>query len=346
MWWNTLGLARRGDHADEARQVRQQLRRVARSRAAAGRACSCALDRRSSSCARQRRRLRRQHGVDEQAVAARGRARGRRWCAGWRSGPSSSRSAITLRIVAGDSSRPAGARERARADRLAVGDVALDQGLQQGLGALVEHRFESPVARRDFASRRRGSLWCNPAHGDPLPARCARRQVPGRRASATMLEDDRRSSSSRRASRCRSSTTPPLNTGIAGYAALRADELGASLRPRRRRRRRRHHARHRPPARAPRHAAGRHQPGPARLHHRHRRSATSQTALAPMLAGDYEDEKRHDARGRRRARRQARSSQGFALNDVVVSRGATASMVELRVDDRRRLRRQPARRRR
>ena len=65
--------------------------------------------------------------------------------------PSSSRSAITLRIVAGDSSRPDGARQRARADRLAVGDVALDQGLQQDLGALVEHRFCIAVTRPIFA---------------------------------------------------------------------------------------------------------------------------------------------------------------------------------------------------
>ena len=103
--------------------------------------------------------------------------------------PSSSRSAITLRIVAGDSSRPDGARQRARADRLAVGDVAFDQGLQQCLGALVEHGFR--IVGRDaiFAPRRDGSLWCNSAHVDPLPSRCARRQVPGPKASAALLEE-------------------------------------------------------------------------------------------------------------------------------------------------------------
>ena len=62
--------------------------------------------------------------------------------------PSSSRSAITLRIVAGDSSRPDGARQRARADRLAVGDVALDQGFQQHLGTVVEHGVQGLA--RDF----------------------------------------------------------------------------------------------------------------------------------------------------------------------------------------------------
>jgi hypothetical protein len=52
--------------------------------------------------------------------------------------PSSSRSDITLRMVAGDSSSP-GARQRARAHRLAVGDVALDQRFQQQLGTIIEH---------------------------------------------------------------------------------------------------------------------------------------------------------------------------------------------------------------
>ena len=48
--------------------------------------------------------------------------------------PISSRSAITLRIVAGESSRPGMLRQRARADRLALGDIALDQRLQQESG--------------------------------------------------------------------------------------------------------------------------------------------------------------------------------------------------------------------
>jgi NAD+ kinase len=54
-------------------------------------------------------------------------------------------------------------------------------------------------------------------------------------------------------------------------------------------------------------------------------------ALAPIVAGDYEEESRamlesdvwRDGR---------RTFEGLSLNDVVVSRGATASMVELRVD--------------
>ena len=41
-----------------------------------------------------------------------------------------------------------------------------------------------------FCLRRRGSLWCNPANGDPLPARRARRQVPAPTGDrANVLED-------------------------------------------------------------------------------------------------------------------------------------------------------------
>src|SRR6478736_3166269 len=54
-------------------------------------------------------------------------------------------------------------------------------------------------------------------------------------------------------------------------------------------------------------------------------------ALAPILAGDYEMEQRTMLEGA-----VLRDGEiifgGVALNDVVVSRGATASMVELRVD--------------
>lgn len=53
-------------------------------------------------------------------------------------------------------------------------------------------------------------------------------------------------------------------------------------------------------------------------------------ALAPILAGDYEMEKRAVLEGA--VWRDGESIfEGLALNDVVVSRGATASMVELRV---------------
>ena len=54
-------------------------------------------------------------------------------------------------------------------------------------------------------------------------------------------------------------------------------------------------------------------------------------ALAPMIAGDYEEEHRSMLEGGV-WRDGERIYEGLSLNDVVVSRGATASMVELRVD--------------
>lgn len=54
-------------------------------------------------------------------------------------------------------------------------------------------------------------------------------------------------------------------------------------------------------------------------------------ALAPMLAGDYEEEHRTMLEGT--VWRDGTSIfEGFAMNDVVVNRGGTASMVELKVD--------------
>ena len=52
--------------------------------------------------------------------------------------------------------------------------------------------------------------------------------------------------------------------------------------------------------------------------------------LAPMIAGDYEEERRSMLEGAV-WRDGASIFAGLAMNDVVVSRGATASMVELRV---------------
>ncbi|HEY4065584.1 MAG TPA: NAD kinase [Burkholderiaceae bacterium] len=54
-------------------------------------------------------------------------------------------------------------------------------------------------------------------------------------------------------------------------------------------------------------------------------------ALAPMIAGDYEEEHRTMLEGGV-WRDDARIFDGFAMNDVVVSRGAAASMVELKID--------------
>ncbi len=54
-------------------------------------------------------------------------------------------------------------------------------------------------------------------------------------------------------------------------------------------------------------------------------------ALAPMIAGDYEEDFRAMIEGEV-WRDGERIFEGLSMNDVVVSRGATASMVELRVD--------------
>ena len=54
-------------------------------------------------------------------------------------------------------------------------------------------------------------------------------------------------------------------------------------------------------------------------------------ALAPMVAGEYEEEQRTMLEGRVQ-RDGAVIFDGHAMNDVVVSRGATASMVELKID--------------
>ena len=56
-----------------------------------------------------------------------------------------------------------------------------------------------------------------------------------------------------------------------------------------------------------------------------------QQALTPMIAGDYEVETRSMLEGEV-WRDGIRIFEGLSLNDVVVSRGATASMVELRVE--------------
>ncbi|MES2958366.1 MAG: NAD kinase [Pseudomonadota bacterium] len=54
-------------------------------------------------------------------------------------------------------------------------------------------------------------------------------------------------------------------------------------------------------------------------------------ALAPMIAGDYEEEHRSMLEGGV-WRDGVRIFEGLSMNDVVVSRGATASMVELKID--------------
>ena len=54
-------------------------------------------------------------------------------------------------------------------------------------------------------------------------------------------------------------------------------------------------------------------------------------ALAPIIAGDYEEERRTMLEGNV-LRDDQKIFDGFAMNDVVVSRNATASMIEVKVD--------------
>jgi NAD+ kinase len=54
-------------------------------------------------------------------------------------------------------------------------------------------------------------------------------------------------------------------------------------------------------------------------------------ALAPIVAGDYEEERRTMLEGNV-FRDDQKIFDGFAMNDVVVSRNATASMIEVKVD--------------
>ncbi len=56
-----------------------------------------------------------------------------------------------------------------------------------------------------------------------------------------------------------------------------------------------------------------------------------EATLIPLLAGDYEEERRTMLEGQV-TRQGELIFEGLAMNDVVVSRGATASMVELKVD--------------
>ena len=60
-------------------------------------------------------------------------------------------------------------------------------------------------------------------------------------------------------------------------------------------------------------------------------SAQFAESLAPMIAGDYEEERRTMLEGGVQ-RDGELIFEGFAMNDVVVSRGGAASMVELKVD--------------
>ncbi len=65
---------------------------------------------------------------------------------------------MTLRMVAGESSSPDARDKRARTYRLAVGDVAFDQGLEQGSCALVQHEFHCTDMARVAGAWRMGPM--------------------------------------------------------------------------------------------------------------------------------------------------------------------------------------------
>src|SRR6266513_2471994 len=98
-------------------------------------------------------RLHHQQRIDEEAVPRRSRhAAGR----GVRTGDESH--VLQVRHHVADRRRrqvePGVLRQRARADRLALGDVALDQGLEQDLRALVEHENHCTLDRMPHAAVR------------------------------------------------------------------------------------------------------------------------------------------------------------------------------------------------
>src|SRR5882672_905009 len=98
-------------------------------------------------------RLHHQQRIDEEAVPRRGRhAAGR----GVRAGDESH--VLQVRHHVADRRRrqvePGVLRQRARADRLALGDIALDQGLEQDLRAFVEHENHCTLERMPPAAVR------------------------------------------------------------------------------------------------------------------------------------------------------------------------------------------------
>jgi NAD+ kinase len=77
-------------------------------------------------------------------------------------------------------------------------------------------------------------------------------------------------------------------------------------------------------------AADRHQPGAPGLHHRHP-ARQYRSVLLPMLRGEYEED--HRSLMHAKVWRDGHCVfDALAMNDVVVNRGATSGMVELRVE--------------
>ena len=218
--------ARRHHHAGELRQLRQQLRGGLDH---ALRVVGVQLALELVQLARLER-LDHQQRVDEEAVAAR-----RRHAAG---GGVRARDEAQLLEVGhhvadrgGRQIEPGVLRQRARADRLAVGDVALDQASSAGSGRACR-AWNSLYTRRA----------CPRARSEVRPRSLLIGKLRSPEIEASLRE----------------------TREFLAQARLRGprSEGETRRRPRHRGRRRRHHARRRARAGAPRRAAGRHQPGP------------------------------------------------------------------------------------
>ena len=236
--------------------------------------------------------------------------------------PSSSRSAITLRMVAGERSRPGVARQRARADRLALGDVALDKRLEQDLGALVEHAIHCTLgacpsyaaSRLVKPSFRRIALIGKPrSAGDRRASLRELRRLPASSAAAKCCSSgDRRRARQRAARTTRARRSADLAVVVGGDGTMLA--AARSL------------VRHRVPL------VGVNQGrlgfmtdiGHDDMQSRHRRDPRRQVHGRGA----------HAARRRDRARAASRCCARIALNEAVVGKGAQGRLIEfeLRID--------------
>ena len=194
-------------------------------------------------------------------------------------------------------------RQHARADGLALGDVAFDEGLQQRLGALIEHAgyFTGTTRGRPFHRRPKSAragrhvrrLWrwhrlCfnrGPWSRPPRRRRLSRfppggadraPREPRHRRAAVASRVVSRGARPRRGDRRRHCALH----AVPGYPTARAGSARRRRRRGDRHRRRRHDAVGRAPARAVRRAADRRQPGAPRLPHRHSASRAWRTRWA------------------------------------------------------------------
>ena len=244
--------------------------------------------------------------------------------------PSSSRSATTLRMVAEDSARPDSRDSDARADRLAVADVAADEHPQQQLFALVRVSSSGvslvtgkTYLSRNLAVKKRRSAQpfdgfrCDSVHWPPCVAHATKQHG----STGASLRADR---PIQRPARCRvrvdSAAASQEARGPRAFARLRSarrarltsatrvpeDEIARARRPGHRHRRRRHTSLCRAPGRASRRAAARHQPRPARIPHG--RAAAGHAGLGRCRArGTLRARRARAARGAPASRATARS---------------------------------------